>query len=274
MSNGSPIPFYQVDAFTDQPFGGNPAAVCLLESPLSSDQMQEIAAEMNLSETAFLGPLEEDGTRRLRWFTPAVEVPLCGHATLATAHVLLREVRERPPFRFNTLSGVLVVDDAGDGWLRMDFPSDPPRPTPPPDGLLSALGCGDDSPTLLGVKGWIVRVETEAEVRALAPDIPALARVDPGPTALGVIVTAPGDGDVDFVSRFFGPWVGVDEDPVTGMAHTILGPYWMEECGSTDLEAMQVSARGGRLGVRRVGDRIHLSGQAVTVIRGSLVFSP
>jgi PhzF family phenazine biosynthesis protein len=236
--------------------------------------MQRIAAEMNLSETAFVGPPEDHGIRRLRWFTPAVEVPLCGHATLATSHVLLREVGQEPPLRFETLSGILTVEDAGEGWLRMDFPTDPPQPAPSPAGLLEALGCPHHSPTLVGVKSWIVRLEREADVLALAPDMTALGKVALGPTALGAIVTAPGEGDVDFVSRFFGPWVGVDEDPVTGMAHTILGPYWMEELGTSDLEARQISARGGQLRVRGVGDRIQVSGKAITVIRGTLSIDP
>ncbi len=270
MSKGSEIPLYQVDAFTDQPFSGNPAAVCLLEASLSSEDMLCIAAEMNLSETAFVGPPNDDGTRKLRWFTPAVEVPLCGHATLATSHVLLREVGVTPPLRFDTLSGILTVEKEPDGWLRMDFPSDPPEAAEAPVGLLEALGCSSEVPTARGVKLWIVRLESEAEVRALAPDMTKLGEVHLGETPLGVSVTAPGTRSTDFVSRFFGPWVGVDEDPVTGMAHTVLGPYWMKELGSTDLRARQVSARGGSLRVRGAGDRIHVSGQAVTVVRGAL----
>jgi PhzF family phenazine biosynthesis protein len=270
MPKGLEIPLYQVDAFTAEPFSGNPAAVCLLEEGLASGTMQRIAAEMNLSETAFVGPPGPGGVRRLQWFTPAVEVPLCGHATLATSHVLLREAGETPPLRFDTLSGILTVGEDPDGWLRMDFPSDPPRPARAPEGLLEALGCSPGSPTTRGVKLWIVRVESEETVRAVVPDMTRLGRVDLGHTPLGVSVTAPGTGETDFVSRFFGPWVGVDEDPVTGMAHTVLGPYWMEELGKSDLRAQQVSARGGNLRVRKEGDRIHVSGQAVTVVRGTL----
>ena len=270
MSKGSEIPLYQVDAFTNQPFSGNPAAVCLLEEDLSPEDMLRIAAEMNLSETAFVGPPNDDGARKLQWFTPAVEVPLCGHATLATSHVLLREVGVTPPLRFDTLSGILTVEEELDGWLRMDFPSDPPEAAEAPDGLLEALGCSSEAPAARGVKLWIVRLESEKEVRALAPDMTRLAKVDLGDTPLGVSVTAPGTRGFDFASRFFGPWVGVDEDPVTGMAHTVLGPYWMDELGSETLRAWQVSARGGRLRVRRDRDRIQISGQAVTVVRGTL----
>lgn len=270
MPKGPEIPLYQVDAFTDQPFSGNPAAVCLVEESLSSEDMLRIAAEMNLSETAFVGSPDPDGVRKLRWFTPAVEVPLCGHATLATSHVLLREMGQKTPLLFDTLSGILTVEEEPDGWLRMDFPADPPGPADPPAGLLEALGCPSGSSTVQGIKLWVVRLESEAEVRALAPDMTKLGKVHLGDTPMGVSVTAPGTGGTDFVSRFFGPWVGVDEDPVTGMAHTVLGPYWMKELASADLRARQVSVRGGSLRVRGSGDRVHVSGQAVTVVRGAL----
>jgi PhzF family phenazine biosynthesis protein len=261
---------FQVDAFTDEPFAGNPAAVCILADPLPPEVMLRIAAEMNLSETAFVQPPAHDGTRKLQWFTPAVEVPLCGHATLATSHVLLREVGDSAPLRFDTLSGILTVEEDADGWLRMDFPADPPSPAPAPDGLLEALGCPLNVSTARGVKLWVVRLESEADVLALDPDMTALPRVDLGDTPLGVSATAPGSEGTDFVSRFFGPWVGVNEDPVTGMAHTVLGPYWMGELGSESLTARQISARGGDLRVRREGDRIQVSGQAVTVLKGTL----
>jgi len=270
VSRGLSLPLYKVDAFTNHPFSGNPAAVCLLRKDLSPETMLAIAAEMNLSETAFVGPVDDEGVRSLRWFTPSVEVPLCGHATLATSHVLLREVEAKPPLRFSTLSGILTVQEEPDGWLRMDFPDDPPVPAPVPDGLLEALGCSTAAPAVCGVKLWIVRLDSEEAVLAVNPDMTALARVDIGDTPLGVSVTAPGSEDTDFVSRFFGPWVGVNEDPVTGMAHTVLGPYWMDELGSDTLAARQVSARGGSLRVAREGDRILVSGQAVTVVRGIL----
>jgi PhzF family phenazine biosynthesis protein len=270
MSSSIQVHFYQVDAFTDRPFAGNPAGVCLLSAPLPPHLMQAIAAEMNLSETAFVQPADSEGIHHLQWFTPAVEVPLCGHATLATAHVLLREAGAAPPLRFSTLSGILEVDTEEDGWLRMDFPSDPPAPAPAPEGLLDALGCDPFAPTELGMKGWIVRLPTEADVRKVSPDYARLGRIHLGPSALGVMVTARGEGEVDFVSRFFGPWVGVNEDPVTGMAHTMLGPYWARERGEQALVARQVSARGGLLRIRIVGNRVHISGQAVTVVRGGL----
>jgi len=264
------LPLYVVDAFTNHPFGGNPAAVCLLREELPEDMMRSIAAEMNLSETAFVGPADLDGVRSLRWFTPTVEVPLCGHATLATSHALLHEVGVEQPLRFETLSGLLTVWQEEDGWMRMDFPDDPPAAAPAPVGLLDALGAPADAPTAVGVKLWVVELPSEKDVRAISPDIPALAAVDTGETALGVAVTAPGDDGTDFVSRFFGPWVGVDEDPVTGMAHTVLGPYWMDRIGREELTARQVSSREGTLRVRREGNRIQLSGQAVTVVRGTL----
>lgn len=270
MTDGSQIPFYQVDAFTDRPFAGNPAAVCLLNSPLSNETMQSIAGEMNLSETAFVLPPDAEGVQKLQWFTPEVEVPLCGHATLATSHVLLREETRSAPLRFSTLSGILTVEEEEDGWLKMDFPVDPPKPTPPPEGMLGALGCPGSVPTLLGVKGWIVRLSNEAEVRNLQPDFSRLARVEVGKAPLGVIATAPGSGPIDFVSRFFGPWVGVDEDPVTGMAHTLLTPYWAAEFEKERMTAAQISKRGGELRVRLDGDRVQVAGQAVTVVRGAL----
>jgi PhzF family phenazine biosynthesis protein len=273
MSIGSPVPLFQVDAFTDRPFRGNPAAVCLLGEPLPDETMQAIAAEMNLSETAFVQPPDEEGFRKLQWFTPTVEVPLCGHATLATGHVLLNEMDEDGSLRFETLSGVLTVTREEGGWLRMDFPVDAPAPAEAPPGMYEALGCSPSTPSFLGVKAWVVRLSAESDVEALSPDITALARVDVGDTALGVIVTAPGDGGTDFVSRFFGPWVGVPEDPVTGMAHTLLAPYWAGELGRDALTARQISKRGGKLRVRLEGERVHVSGRAVTVVRGELTLT-
>lgn len=271
MSQGFQLPFYQVDAFTDKTFSGNPAAVCTLEGALPPDTMQAIAAEMNLSETAFVQPPNSEGVRKLQWFTPEVEVPLCGHATLATAHVLIREMEAEPPLLFDTLSGRLTVTEEPGGWLRMDFPEDPPVPAAPPTSLLEALGLPRHTVGLVGNKAWILRVPTESDVRKVKPDFGRLAQVELGSTPLGVIVTAPGEGEADFVSRFFGPWVGVDEDPVTGMAHTLLTPYWVAEMGVASLRAEQISARGGQLRVRMVGNRVHVFGKAVTVVRGSLI---
>jgi len=184
------IPLYQVDAFTDQPFGGNPAAVCLPNPSLAPEQMQKIAAEMNLSETAFVSPPDTHGIRNLRWFTPLVEVPLCGHATLASAHVLLREMEVGSPLRFETLSGVLEVMEETGGWLRMDFPADPPEPASPPPGMLEALGCPLDTPSFRGVKGWIFHLPSKKEVLAVSPDFTRLGQVEVGlPAAVGA-----GDG--------------------------------------------------------------------------------
>ena len=272
MGRNFDVPFYTVDAFTDTPFRGNPAAVCIPPAPLAAESMQAIAAEINLSETAFVAAPGEAGVRSLRWFTPTVEVPLCGHATLATAHVLLAEEGEpeEPPLRFSTASGTLPVHREPDGALRMDFPADPPTMETPPSGLLPALGCEEGIPSLRAGKSWVVRVASEERLRELSPDFKTLAEVDVGEGPLGVAVTAAGTGEADFVSRFFAPWSGVDEDPVTGVAHTALGPYWAEETGRSSLHARQISARGGAMDVRLEGDRVHLVGRAVTVARGRL----
>lgn len=268
MSEADALPFVQVDAFTDRPFAGNPAAVLVLEDRLDDEGMQAIAAEMNLSETAFTG-LDDQGRRWLRWFTPTVEVPLCGHATLATAHVLF-EGGAPGPLRFESASGPLTVHREA-GQIRMDFPSDPPAPATPPKGLLEALGCAPTAPVLRSRHVWVVRVEDEATLRSLRPRFSALGAVDLGEGGLGVTVTARGQGPVDFVSRFFCPWVGIDEDPVTGLAHTVLTPYWAAELGRETMEARQVSGRGGALTARLEGARVHLSGSAVTVCRGEIV---
>ena len=253
----------QVDAFAATLFSGNPAAVCLLEEPRDAVWMQSVAGEMNLSETAFLRG-RPDGAFDLRWFTPAVEVDLCGHATLAAAHVLWEQGVGGPPgeLRFHTRSGLLAARRCGD-WIQLDFPADPARPAAAPHGLLAAL---DVEPRYLG-RGrfdYLVEIESEAAVRGLRPDLHRLRAVD----TRGVIVTArastPG---FDFVSRFFAPASGVDEDPVTGSAHCCLGPYWSRRTGRDDLTAYQASPRGGVVRVRVGGDRVLLLGQAVTVFR-------
>ena len=264
-----PIPLIQVDAFSSQPFAGNPAAVCLLESPRDERWMQLVAREMNLSETAFLVP-REDG-HELRWFTPTVEVDLCGHATLASAHVLWETGRlaaDRPA-RFHTKSGILTCLRKG-AWIEMDFPANPAVEAAPPAGLVEALGA---RPRFVGRSrfDWLVEVESEGELRALAPDFGRLRRVE----ARGVIVTSRAtdlarDG-FDFVSRFFAPRSGIDEDPVTGSAHCCLAPHWRERLGKDAMAGWQASARGGEVRVRVAGDRVLLSGQAVTVLRGELV---
>jgi PhzF family phenazine biosynthesis protein len=256
----------QVDAFTSRPFAGNPAAVCILPRPADPVWMLNVAREMNLAETAFLVP-QRDGYD-LRWFTPAVEVDLCGHATLASAHVLWEDGHLKPDSqaRFHTKSGLLTADRR-DSWIELDFPATPPAAAPPPAGLVEALGA---TPTFVGRSrfDYLVEVENEAIVRGLTPDLTAVSRVQ----ARGVIVTSrsSGKGGYDFVSRFFAPQSGVPEDPVTGSAHCALTPYWSAKFGKNDLVAYQASPRGGELRLRLVGDRVKIGGQAVTVLRGEL----
>lgn len=261
--------FFQTDAFTDHPFQGNPAAVCLPDHPLDAELMQSIAREMNLSETAFPEPADADGVRRLRWFTPGLEVDLCGHATLATAAVLFDQ-GEDSPLRFRTRSGLLTVELEWDGAMRMDFPVMPADAAPAPAGLLDALGCAGDASAYAGPIGqyWMVRLTDESQVIGLDPDYGALGRVDLK-GRIGCAVTAPGSA-TDFVSRFFAPWAGIDEDPVTGSAHCMLTPYWAAETGKDEMSARQVSERGGDLRVEMHGDRVHLIGRAVTVAEGML----
>ncbi|BBB01806.1 putative phenazine biosynthesis protein [Actinacidiphila reveromycinica] len=266
-----------VDAFTDRPFSGNPAGVLLLGADgfPADGWLQQVAAELNLSETAFAHPLPpgdgEDAHWALRWFTPTTEVRLCGHATLATAHVLRTTGQTRGTVRFRTKAGVLAATTAGDGAIALDFPTAPLTPEQAPPGLAAALGAepltvldtGPDCGDLL------VELADEATVRALTPDAGALA----GLSRRGVIATAapadPGAG-YDFVSRCFFPGVGVHEDPVTGSAHTALAPFWSARLGRAALTGFQASARGGLVGTRLRGDRVELTGTAVTVIDGEL----
>ncbi len=265
----------QVDAFADRPFAGNPAAVLVFPSDEVSHWddpawLQGVAAEMNLSETAFLRR-REDGEFDLRWFTPAVEVELCGHATLASAHVLWTEghIPEGQEARFHTLSGLLTAtqsaDESGRLWVEMDFPAEEAEEAAPEPGLLEALGIR--FPHFVGRNrfDYLVEVAEEAEVRHLRPNTARLAEVH----ARGVIVTSRG-ADYDFVSRFFAPAAGVPEDPVTGSAHCCLGPYWAAKLGSADLMAYQASRRGGVVRVQARGDRVGIAGQAVTVLRAGL----
>ena len=256
----------QVDAFTNTPFAGNPAAVCVLPEPRPERWMQDVAGEMNLAETAFL--YRQDDGFNLRWFTPAVEVDLCGHATLASAHVLWEtgELRPDEQARFYTRSGLLTATRAGD-WIELDFPAEPPQPTVAPPDLLKALGV---VPVYVGKNrfDYLVEVDSEETVRRTRPDPTAMRTV----TARGVIVTSRAESDTyDFVSRFFAPGVGIDEDPVTGSAHCCLGPFWSERLGTSDLVGYQASARGGVVRVRCDGARVRLGGQAITVMRGELV---
>ena len=255
-----------MDAFADGPFTGNPAGVCLLDGPRPDAWMQAVAMEMNQAETAFL--VEEGEGYHLRWFTPLAEVDLCGHATLASAHVLYEtgQVSADRPVSFRTRSGSLTVRGAGDGLLAMDFPARPAVPAPPPAGLLPALGVAASGFTGRSADDWLVLLEDEAAVRSVTPDHAAIRGVG----ARGVIVTAaPGVG-ADFVSRFFAPAVGVNEDPVTGSAHCTLAPFWAERLGRTILVGRQLSPRGGTVGVRVEGGRVLLSGRARTVVRGTL----
>jgi predicted PhzF superfamily epimerase YddE/YHI9 len=260
------VPIVQVDAFANRPFGGNPAAVCILGEPRDDAWMQNVAREMNLAETAFLHP-ENDGYR-LRWFTPASEVALCGHATLASAHVLWEDhhLPAGRQARFHTQSGLLTADRRGD-WIDLDFPATPPAQSPAPPGLAAALRVGS---RWVGRSkfDYLVELDSEDAVRELKPDLVALERVD----ARGVIVTSRATtAGFDFVSRFFAPRVGVPEDPVTGSAHCTLAPFWSERLARTEMTAYQASPRGGVVRVRLAGDRVILGGQAVTVLRGELL---
>jgi PhzF family phenazine biosynthesis protein len=253
---------FVVDAFTDLPFGGNPAGVVLLDEPAAADWMQAVAAELKHSETAFVRR-RPDGDHDLRWFTPAVEVDLCGHATLATSHALASD-GAGSAFVFHTRSGVLRTQVRDDGSITLDFPAQPPRPVAEPPGLADAIGA-----PLLSVHGngidVLAELADEAAVAGLAPDIAALSGVE----CRGVTVTARAARDGDFVSRFFAPRVGVDEDPVTGSAHCMLAPFWAGRLNRTVMTARQLSRRGGRLDVEVCGDRVLLRGRAVTVLAGT-----
>lgn len=281
------IPYYTVDAFTDSPFGGNPAAVCLDADDISDEGRLQIAQEMNLSETAFIHAPGPRGVRRLRWFTPVAEVPLCGHATLASAHVLLREMGTTGPAVFDSASGRLIVAE-DDGRLLMDLPAAPATEAPMPPGLMEALDPAGlaaspaaspaddpiaDRPVFAASdKVALVALPSEDAVLAVRPDFGALARLALPGALMGVAVTAPGaEPEVDFVSRFFAPGLGVDEDPVTGVAHTTLTPWWARILGKAEMSARQRSRRGGSLRVRNQGDRVELIGQAVTVASGTMV---
>ncbi len=266
------IEMHIIDAFADSPFRGNPAAVCLLERYPSDPWLQQVAMEMNLSETAFLSP-QEDGSHRLRWFTPTVEVDLCGHATLASAHYLWetgRAERNRT-LTFHTLSGQLTASASEDGWIRLDFPVEQITETQAPDLLSDALGGA--VPRFVGTNqlDLLVELDSEEAVRGLKPDFAAMAELG----ARGVLATARSQDDrYDFVSRCFFPVLGIDEDPVTGSAHCALAPYWGDKLGKDRMTAVQASARTGVLRLALTGDRLHIRGQAVTVLKGSLLHLP
>lgn len=262
-----PVPLYVVDAFADRPFAGNPAAVCPLDGPRPEDWLKNVAMEMNLSETAFLWP-DGDGYR-LRWLTPSVEVDLCGHATLASSHVLWEtgRVPAGRTIRFETRSGTLTAEPR-DGLIELDFPARPATLGPVDDTVAGALGVSPVSYGLNGMDAFAV-LSSEADVRRLTPDFRRLATVG----VRGVIVTAQADTGIayDFVSRFFAPGSGIDEDPVTGSAHCCLAPYWADRLGRTELTGFQASKRGGTVRVRLVGNRVKLGGKAFIVTRGELV---
>jgi PhzF family phenazine biosynthesis protein len=264
-----------VDAFADEPFTGNPAGVCLLEHDdfPSAQWMQSVAAEMNLSETAFAHRLTQDGTAdwALRWFTPVTEVNLCGHATLAAAHVMRESGVAHGSVRFATHSGVLLAHLPADGSITLDFPANPPVPSPVPADLGRALGAVPVAVYTTGELGdLLVELDGEQAVRELNPDQSALSKVD----VRGVIVTAraaqPG-GRYHYVSRFFGPRVGIAEDPVTGSAHTALAPLWSARLGSASLTGLQASPRTGLVHTRLLGQRVELTGRAITVVDGQLL---
>ena len=260
------VPIYQVDAFTEKPFSGNPAAVCLLPQAREAAWMQAVAKEMNLSETAFL--LKQEDGYNLRWFTPAVEVDLCGHATLASAHILWETgiLRREEQARFHTRSGLLTAVSKG-GEIELNFPAKTEEPADAPAGLLEALKV---KAKYIGKSkfDYLVQVDSEETVRGLKPDFNALKNIP----VRGVIVTSravsPG---YDFISRFFAPAAGVNEDPVTGSAHCTLGPFWSRHLGKEDFLAYQASERGGTLRVRVAGDRVHLCGRAVTIFQGEMI---
>jgi len=266
-------PIYKVDAFSDKPFSGNPAGVCILPKKASEEWMKNVAREMNLSETAFLLPQDDESKGHqwfnLRWFTPVTEVDLCGHATLASAHILWETGRLLPDqqARFYTRSGILTADRRGD-WIEMNFPSKPEQPATIPIDFPEVLGA---KPKYVGRNqfDYLVEVESEAVLRGLKPDFWRLSKLP----VRGIIVTSlPADPEkYDFVSRFFAPAVGINEDPVTGSAHTCLGWFWGKRLGKTEMTAYQASARGGVVKVRLAGDRVILCGQAVTVMRGEIL---
>ena len=257
---------FQVDAFTDKPFAGNPAAVCVLLKAADEEWMQQLANEMNLSETAFL--VEQEDGYDLRWFTPAVEVDLCGHATLASAHILWEQgfLPADRPARFHTRSGLLSAVRK-DSWIELDFPAEPEKPAEIPEGLFKAFG----TPAQYVGKNrfdFLLEFESVDTVRNISPDFTLLSKF----SCRGFIVTSRSDADpYDFISRFFAPAAGVNEDPVTGSAHCCLGPYWAKKLGKEELTGYQASARGGVVKVQVGDDRVYIGGQAVTVMRATLL---
>jgi PhzF family phenazine biosynthesis protein len=257
---------FQVDAFTDRPFGGNPAGVCVLSEPADERWMQLVATEMNLSETAFL--VKQNDTFQLRWFTPAVEVELCGHATLASAHILWEQGVLAPdsPACFHTRSGQLSAVRK-DAWIEMDFPAEPETQADFPSDIFKAFGA-DARYVGKNRFDFLLEFDSAEIVRKMAPNFSLLSDV----SGRGFIVTSPSDMDqYDFISRFFAPAAGVNEDPVTGSAHCCLGPYWAKKLGKNELIGYQASKRGGVVKVRVGNERVYLCGQAITVMRATLL---
>lgn len=250
---------YQVDAFAGKVFEGNPAAVCPLHEWLPDTQLRNIAMENNLSETAYF--TEEEDSYRLRWFTPVAEVDLCGHATLASAHVLFEHLGyDKPEIVFDSNSGPLRVRKEK-GLLKMNFPATIGEQVDPPEALLDALGTGAEE--VYKATDYMIVLESEDQVRKLDPNFFLLNKID----TRGIIVTAPGE-DYDFVSRFFAPALGINEDPVTGSAHTMMTPYWSEKFGKKEMKARQISKRGGTVMCTMLGDRVEIAGKAVTYLEG------
>ncbi|MEM9482661.1 MAG: PhzF family phenazine biosynthesis protein [Cyanobacteria bacterium P01_F01_bin.116] len=260
-------PIIQVDAFTDRPFAGNPAAVCVSDAPLDEALMQQIATEMNLSETAFLYPLEGKGNYSLRWFTPTAEIALCGHATLASAHVLWTEghLASTTTAHFQTKSGELRVAPK-DNLLQMDFPAQPVHDAAVSPTLIGAMNHADIVHCVRNEVNYLVELRSHQSVVNLTPDFDKLKKLN----CQGVIVTSQGAAPYDFISRYFVPSMGIPEDPVTGSSHCSLGPYWQAKLGKDKMLAYQASARGGELHIECTPERIFISGQAVTVMRGEL----
>jgi PhzF family phenazine biosynthesis protein len=258
------IPYYHVDVFTGELFAGNPAGVCILSAFLADSTMQKIAVENRHSNTAFVVS-RADGDFDLRWFTPKIEDDLCGHATMASAHVLALRKHDVWPVRFHTRSGMLTVARNGDSF-EMDFPARPSQPCETPVGLLSALGL--KTALVTKSRDYLVVIDQAEQVRALSPDIATLGKLDIGIS--GAIVTAPGEGDMDYVCRFFAPSVGIDEDPSTGSIHCTLAPYWATRLGKDTLRAQQLSARGGQMQCTIVGDRVKIAGRARLYLHGTV----
>lgn len=257
------LPIYQADAFTDKLFGGNPAAICPLQQWLSDDIMQKLAAENNLSETAFF--VQEDDHYHIRWFTPATEVKLCGHATLASAHILYTELGyAKDEISFTCLSGRLKVTKKDEDVYTLHFPSNPPTLVEPPENMFESLHI-TNAEVYKTSFDYMVVLETQQQVEALQPNFSLMATIP----ARGVIATAVGNyNEADFVSRCFYPQSGINEDPVTGSAHTIMVPYWAEKLGKTEMKAIQLSKRKGYLDCELINDKVLMSGKAVTYLKG------